>query len=397
MASDLKWDDLSKKQRRMALKKWHQRKDAADDEATDRLDEEVAPGLTRRDLIANTKAATTLRYGDAQRQLAHQPARINNWFAQYQQAIQGAKAAQAQTNAAAVQGVQNLQQGLDAAAAQQWAGQQQAMAADAAKRGASTDPGLADVAHNASNVRNALTGSYGALLATQGANEGAYLNKRQLNAQVGRVDALKLNAQQRQALAKERGAFKQTYRDQAISDAASTALKNALTMSQLGATAASTAKTKAEAREQRLYNAYFEKYGKKPGTALSPLEAYRLAYAKKHGYFPRTGPKPDSDKGSKEGSKDEYGNTPLQQKTRTSDYRKILRDAKTSYAQAVQAGKIAPGAMTAAQKTRWLYDFLAPDYASVNIDIIRGAVQKAVTGRVGPKVARQLDELGVSY
>lgn len=227
-----KWDDLNADQRKLAIAKWHERREkskpAKDKPKGPDLSREVAPGLTLGELRRQTRTAAQLRYGEEQRLLAHQPGRINNWFDQYQQAIKGAQAAQSQNYADAVQGVQNLQTGLDQASAQQWAGQQASMAADAAKRGATLDPVLADQAHNASNVRNALTGSYGAMLVGQGAAENAYLGKRKINADVGRIDSLKLNAQERRRLLREKGAFKVEYRDKAKSTAFNNALSAAL-------------------------------------------------------------------------------------------------------------------------------------------------------------------------
>lgn len=223
------WDDLNKKQRKLALAKWHERKDANDPDKKREafLNEEISPGLTRRDLRRDTRSAAILKYGEADRQLKAQPARINDWFGQYKQAIAQARNAAVGNDptaiggyyGAAAQGVQNLQTGLTQAAQEQWAGQQAAMATDAQQRGANVDPVLAEQAKNAAGVRAGLTAGVGATVLGQAANEAAYLGRRRANADLGRVGALRENALARQELAQERGAFKADYRRQARADA----------------------------------------------------------------------------------------------------------------------------------------------------------------------------------
>lgn len=215
------YGDLTKKQKKLALAKWHERKDAKDPAKRREafLAEEVAPGLTRGQLRQDTRTAAQLRFGQEQRQLNRLPGRVDDWFGQYQQTIRDAQAAQQGNYQGAIQGVKDLQAGLTQTAKDAWAGQQAEMAADAARRGATVDPELADVAHNAANVRAAQLAGFAAQLTGQGANENAYLSRRDVNAEVGRVGALRQVASQQRDLAREKGAFKSEYRSNARGEA----------------------------------------------------------------------------------------------------------------------------------------------------------------------------------
>jgi hypothetical protein len=256
----------------------------------------VAPGLTAGQLASDTNAAANLKYGDAQRNLQAQPARTNDWFSQYQQAIAAAQTQQQANYAGANQTVTGLQQGLNNAAQQQWAGQQSDMAASAAQRGATVDPALAGQAHNAANTRNDVTGAFGAMLASQGANENAALGNRKVTASQQGLEAQGVTQSALRQLLLDKGSFKQTYRDTELSNAAKTALENALTSQQIGSTAATTQKTiaqtgqtKATTAKTQVETKFVQKYGYLPGTS-SPTDQAKLAYYNKHGYFPPTGP-----------------------------------------------------------------------------------------------------------
>jgi len=276
-----------------------------------KMTRQVAPGLTYGQLQRDTSAATGLKYGAASQALRGQVvqneaqgARTADWYTQYQNAIAQAAAQQQAQNQAAVAGVQGLQQGLDASSMKAWAGQQAAMAADAANRGATVDPALADQAHNASNIRNALTGSYGAMLASQGAAQQAGLSDRKVTAGQQGLEALRLNASQRADLAnqrtafeKEKGQFKTQFQQQEKSDAADTALKNVLTQAQAAEYGANAAQSLASARSSnasagktRTETAFVQKYGYLPGSKPSALDQAKLNFFNKHGYFPKTGP-----------------------------------------------------------------------------------------------------------
>lgn len=179
----------------------------------------AAPGLTVGDLNKQLGAATDLQYGGQERQLQAQAAQIPQWYTDYVHQIQNAGTQQQAATSAAVQGIQNLQAGLNSAAMQQWAGQQQAMSQDAAKRGATVSPIQADQAHNAANIRNALTGSFGAMLLGQGVGEQNFLANRGLVAKQQGVEALGRNAAAQSELGREKADFQTTQRAKLISDA----------------------------------------------------------------------------------------------------------------------------------------------------------------------------------
>lgn len=373
------------------------------------LAEEVAPGLTRGDMVKSTASATRQRFGEAESALGDslqqnrlQANRQAGWYDQYRQAIAQAGQRQAQQTSAAVQGVQSLQTGLDASAAKQWAGEQGAMSADAANRGASTDPKLATQAHNASNVRNVLTGSFGAMLANSGNAQQANLSDRGVTSVQQKGEALAQRGRERSDLQKQRvrlkrekGDFKVTYANTLKTGAEDSALKRALTIAQVGETAADTAntkaatqKTKAETTKTALETAYFAKYGKYPSSGaqeLDPLEQYRLDYAKKHGgKFPGT----ESSGSSTDSGKDEFGNTPRQQRQATSSFRKVIADATALKAHA-------PKGLSDAELVKFIYNGVAGEHGTVDIDIIRAGVQRAVYGGVPAKLAKRIRKFGI--
>lgn len=288
------WSKLNPAERKKALTHWHARQNANQpttpaDARKAALTQIVAPGLTEGQLEHEVNSQTALKYGPTQQQLQRQPAQVNDYFSQYQKAIQDAEARRSAAYAGANQTLTNLQGGLDTASKDQWAGQQAAMGADAAARGATVDPKLADQAHNASNIRNILTNSYGAQLAVQGANEGDRLANQKVISGQQRGETLSANRQQLADLLGQKGSFKASTRQSIISDASSNALKNALTEAQIGGTAATTAKTKATTKATNAETAFLNKYGYKPGSS-SPTDQVKLDYFRSHGYWPPTGP-----------------------------------------------------------------------------------------------------------
>lgn len=368
------WNDLNPAQKKLALKKWHQQRNGGDGKP-DPLAREVAPGLTERELRRNVKAATGLKYGQVTQQLAGQPARTNDWYQQYRQAIEQARIQQQKDYLAATQGVSNLQQNLNTQAQQAWAGEQAAMAADAANRGATTDPTLAAQAHNAANVRGILTNSFGAMLATQGTAANKDLLNRKVSAGQQRVADLGRIETQRQQLSREKGQFRQTYRSEAISDASKQALNNALTASTLGDRAASTEKTQAETAQTRAETAFFKKYGYKP-SAMSPKDAAALAYFRKHNEWPRTTPQPDrSNNSDNPTGKDQYGYT--------------RKDRERYHNQWQQAQHIA-GIIGKKAGFQTIYDGITAKSSTIPDWMARAAAQQLALGYVGPNIAKQL-------
>lgn len=293
------------------------------------------------------------RFGPAQRQLQAQAPRSADWYKQYQ-AIIGAAGQQANQNAAqAVTGVQNLQTGLDTASQQAWAGQQAQMAKDAATRGAQTSPGLADVAHNASNMRNVLTGSYGALLTGLGLNQANYLGDRKTVAKQQGIEALQRNQGARKELAQQRGEFATTTKMDLQARAQAAAEKAA-----------------AQAATDAYRNAMLGYTSQRVGIAQQNADT---SYYRAH--HPRAS--------SKTNTKDPYGNTPLQQRSHTSQFRNIARNA-------AQLHQLHPN-----MPWRTILNAIAPDYTGADADVLTGAVQHAVLGRVGPQTAGALRKLGI--
>lgn len=408
MADYPSYGELNPKQKKLALRKWHQKQGTDDPEGSGKdralkawLAKEAAPGLTNRDLLQSTRAATRLKYGETGRELGEaqqqnrlQARRSEGWFDQYQQAIAQAGQAQAANTQAAVQGVQGLQQGLDASSQRAWAGQHADMSADAQSRGATTDPVLADQAHNASNIRNALTGSYGAMLLSQGTNTKNALSDRGLTARQQGIEEQRKFADTGQKLAKQRvklaevkGDFRKTYRQEQISGAYDTALKSALTQAQIGETVADTAntqaqttKTKTETRKTALENAYFERYGKYPSTGareLTALERYRLNYAKTHnGRFPGT----ESTSTEKDDGKDKFGNTPKDRERYRNQW-----DRARSLAKLIGGKSVGELSQLLIAKESTLPPWMA-----------RAAAQQQVLGYVGPGLQVRLRKHAVT-
>lgn len=395
----MKWSELSPKQKALGLKRWHAKRDQTElsPEAKQelarkrRLAEEVAPGLTREDLLEDVQAGTRQKFGEAEAALGQsfqqnraQTVRTGDWFKQYQDAINEAARRQAAVNQAAVQGVQQLQQGLNTDSQAQWAGQQAAMQADAANRGATVDPRLADQAHNASNVRGMLTGSYGAMLLGQGANQQADMANRAATSVQQRNEALARKQtergdlqRERRRLKREKGDFKVTYATQIKTGAEDSALKRALTLAQVGETTADTESKRADTISKTLQNQYFAKYGKLPsaGNDLSPLEQYRLSYLRKHGYFPPTGPpKEPSDDG-----KDKFGNTPKDRERYVNYW-----DRSKSLAKLIGGKDVGELAQLIIAK-----DSTVPPWMA------RAAAQQIINGYVGPGSRTRLRKHGV--
>lgn len=191
------------------------------------LDAPLFPGadLTRRELAHNREAATGLRYGDVGRTLQQrvqqnqqQQTRDAGWFDQYTQAVQAAEARQQAQAAQANQQIQALSNAGTNASNQQRDQLVAQMQADAAARGATVDPSVAQTADQASAVRRALTDSFGAMLATQGAAGGDFLRSQELAGGQAKLEHLNDLLKQRSAidedisaLSREKGAYGVSY------------------------------------------------------------------------------------------------------------------------------------------------------------------------------------------
>lgn len=352
---------------------------------------EVAPGLTYGDVARQAKVDTSLKYGPQEQAIQAQRQGSQDFFKNYVQQIQAAQQAQQQRAQAAADAISKLGQGLDAAAAQNWQGMNQQMQADAANRGTNVSDSLGQVAQNAANVRNALTGSFGAQLYGQGTNDAANLGNRALGAvQQGGEEQTRLGTLLA-ALKGQEGDFNQQDRQSIVSQAGDAALKNALTNAQIGQTKAQTSNIAADNKRadssaslaSKKYNqATNNTYGMSNGAVAQLRKTsagkQRLVAAKKAQDKLLHPPKAASTT-----DKDPYGNTKVQRQSRTSDFRKI-------YSNAQQIHKVKP-------KLTWqqIFDAISPDYGSANADVLTGAIQQATLGRVGPSTAKALTGLGV--
>ncbi len=86
--------------------------------------------------------------------------------------------------------------------------------------------------------------------------------------------------------------------------------------------------------------------------------------------------------------KDPFGNTRDARIGRTSDFRKIVEDAKqTAALHKKKTGKTL--------SWREVLNIIGPDYKTTNVDVLNGAVQVGALGKVGPNTAKALEALGL--
>jgi hypothetical protein len=181
-----------------------------------------APIRTEKEFNSLVGSAANLKYGGAERDLqaqqrisAQQSANVGSWYDQYKADVARANASTAQGYQQATQGVYNQSNTArvqDAAQAQKL---DQAAQAQAALRGTSAGP---SVAPQAAAARQALSNSFGGMLATQGAAQRAYGNVQYSNAGGMKASALtaelanrrKLDQQARD-LATEKGQYAVEY------------------------------------------------------------------------------------------------------------------------------------------------------------------------------------------
>lgn len=197
--------------------------------------------LTKKRLRKEMNTATRLRYRpeklEIQSQQRASDARqgdITNWYAGYQQRVQEATARQQAAQQAAGTAITQMQTSAQTADDASRAQTQQAMQADAAARGVTvgTEPFKADL--DASAARRASTGSFGAMLATQGAARDALVADQ---ARIGAGDEVQQHLQEagrRRTLDKDmrelqadKGAFRVQYKADARESERKNALENA--------------------------------------------------------------------------------------------------------------------------------------------------------------------------
>jgi hypothetical protein len=190
----------------------------------------VVPGstVTNRDLAQQTHSASALKYGGAETQAARDIASrqaavgvTGDYYDKYLAELRAHEANQQAINAqsqAAVQGLAGSVQGLGQQAGQVVQQGNQSLQAATGQAPAS----VTQDASNASMLRQALTASFGAMLAGQGANASTYADtlahvvgpgQKLQGLQRAQGDVTKAQ-QSRSDLAKEKGAFEQSFEDQ---------------------------------------------------------------------------------------------------------------------------------------------------------------------------------------
>jgi hypothetical protein len=336
----------------------------------------AAPGssYTNGSLNQLLDILTRQKFGPEQQALDQRGHDMPLWFQAYRKQVDDARLAE---NAAVGQQVTSLNNFATQASG------------DLGYTGDGSDPAAAQRAQAAAAVRASGITNQAAIAQQLGGIQNSFLTNTGLNSFGLQNGAMAQLGQQRQQLARDRGDFRVTQRGQILSDEADSALKNALTASQIGeneaqtsATQATTAKTKADTTKTKAENAYFKKYGhypKRGGTsAADKVAEARLKFFNEHGYFPPTGP-PKTGKG---GDKDEFGNTPKQRQAAQDSFDKARRLAK----------QYKPSVKTESE----LVDFLV-GAKNVNIAMARAAAQAAFhEGRVGPKTKGRLKRRGVT-
>ena len=176
--------------------------------------------LTRRAARRERRSAARLKFGEAQRDLAERrrssqqaEQNIGNWYEQYQRDV-----------AAAQNTVANIYSGANAQVAQLQANQGDPRSGlDAARLTGQAAAQAASTGAQAANARRSLAGSFGAMLATQGAANQAQLVNQGVIGGRSRVQALEDEMrrrrdldEQRTDLKREKGDFKRLYRSEQL-------------------------------------------------------------------------------------------------------------------------------------------------------------------------------------
>ncbi len=252
----------------------------------------VVPGstLTAGMLNTNANAASDLRYGEATRTAQAIAKDTPGWYDAYRRELAGHQANVAAAQQQATQDIAGFgaaTRGLDQSAANQMQGSANQ---DAAARGAVAG-NILPTASSAASSRQALLGSFGAQQAQVGAANNSYASNlthvvapgQQLAAQTGAASKVG-------ELQKQSGAFKQTYKADAIADEfknvlSAKALNLDVTQAQQDA-----AKDAADIEIKRGVDPVTGKPIVKPKSAGDRKTEADLAFFREHGYYPPTGP-----------------------------------------------------------------------------------------------------------
>lgn len=189
----------------------------------------ITPGsdITRARLDQLAGAAVQQKYGPADTQMGQQyaqsagmEAKIPQWFDYYRQQVQGLGLQDAAARQAAQDQITGIGTTLAGATVNAASADQAAMQKDAAIRGATIDPNAYTRAIQAGNVNVQNLGNQAALQTQLGMNQGQYWRGTEKQAEQAKIEQL-LNEvafrrntldPQAQQLAREKGAFGQTFR-----------------------------------------------------------------------------------------------------------------------------------------------------------------------------------------
>jgi len=237
-------------------------------------------GTTVGEFESARRAAADTQFGPQEHAISLARRQIPAWYASYQQQL--ARIGQGQ------------QQGYQTA---------QATAQNLSAQAADTGGSQSEEAQKASRARQALSGSFAALLAAQGATAQQDLAGRQGVASAAELQKLQGLSDAGTELGKRRGEFYTTF----TQTAKDTANKNVLEQAAFGLdqdkakTAADQAKADADYKRAQIDikrgidPITGKPLPKKPQSASDALAAWKLQYAKDHGVLPSTGtdkPKP---------------------------------------------------------------------------------------------------------
>lgn len=378
------------------------------------LDAPILPGadITRRTLAHNREAATGLRYGDVDRSLqgrlaqnAQAQTQHAGWFDQYLAQVRDIEGRQQTQQAQAMQQIQGLGN-AGASNQQQLAGFLQQQGVNPAQA-AQTDA-------NASAIRNALTNSFGAMLASQGASGGDFLRTQELAGGQAKLEHLSDLLKQRgkidediKAVAKEKGQFRTTYEQDQKDAARKRILENqafGLDTAKAGNTARDQAQRRIETRrhnrssEQATKDAkllkvadFAAKYGKKPDEWLGMTPEQRRSWIKT--YKPPKGAKGGSD--GPDWQRSSQVGTLRTAVSHTRVNAEKLRDGWTFVVESDGTGKWKRGKVPKTRTRPEVLRLIQADPKAPDPLAIKVALDMAYYGKLTPVTVRQLIRAGI--
>lgn len=360
--------------------------------------------LTAATLNQNVQAATQQAYGGAEQSLQGQQAvsqqmmrNIPSWFADYQNALATATSTTRQAYAdagAAQQTAAASSSVLDASQRAALTGQAQQ---DAASRGATVDPALLAQMQQAASARRSTADAGTALTGQLGAAEVGFRANRETVGAGQELTALQQEAQRGRnldvkagELAKEKGAYAVTARQKLIDAEHTKLLENkAFGLNERKAVDDATAAA-AEIDIKRGIDPVTGKPIVKPKSATALKTEADLAFFRKHGYYPPTGPPK-----AKAATPADRAAQKAAEKTRVA-INTAAADARTLRGVVIQIedanGK--PTGKTRKPTESEIRAKLRSRYKDA--DVANAAMDMAVNGYVSPENARRLKARGIT-